>query len=248
MIFIFLHRRFLFVSGRELNCCSVAQVCLTLQPMDCSTPGFPIIHCLLEFAQTRVHLAYDAIQPSHPLSSPSPLLRRFSLYEVWATSSLTFFLRCGLPVTSQKTKFLPSIFFYGIQCSPIFVSPNNINLAKSLISFLASLHPFSKWAKNFEEKSGNQMPGSKVETKCLDHVSGLPFVLWIMYHSNLHCLSNSPVPLNRFENSSFCCFQGCSDGPKLLNPFFLEAKFKTEISIQCTYSFTHSLLYFRKYA
>ena len=160
MIFIFLHRRLLFVSGRELNCCSVAQVCLTLQPMDCSTPGFPIIHCLLEFAQTHVHLAYDAIQPSHPLSSPSPLLRRFSLYDVWATSSLTFFLRCGLPVTSQKTKFLPSIFFFGIQCSPIFVSPNNINLAKSLISFLASLHPFSKWAKNLEEKSGNRMPGS----------------------------------------------------------------------------------------
>ena len=69
---------------------------------------------------------------------------RFSLYEVWATSSSTFFLRCGLPVTSQKTKILPSIFFFGIQCSPIFVSLNNINLAKSLISFLASLRPFSK--------------------------------------------------------------------------------------------------------
>ena len=45
---------------------------------------------------------------------------RFSLYEVWATSSSTFFLRCGLPVTSQKTKFLPSVFFFGIQCSPYF--------------------------------------------------------------------------------------------------------------------------------
>ena len=41
-------------------------------PMDCSTPGFPVHHQLLEFTQTHVHSVGDAIQPSHPLSSPSP--------------------------------------------------------------------------------------------------------------------------------------------------------------------------------
>ena len=41
-------------------------------PMDCSTPGVPVHHQLLEFAQTQVHLVGDAIQPFHPLSSPSP--------------------------------------------------------------------------------------------------------------------------------------------------------------------------------
>ena len=41
-------------------------------PMDCSTPGFPVHHQLLEFTQTHVHQVSDAIQPSHPLSSPSP--------------------------------------------------------------------------------------------------------------------------------------------------------------------------------
>ena len=41
-------------------------------PMDCSTPGFPVHHQLLELAQTHVHRVSDAIQPSHPLSSPSP--------------------------------------------------------------------------------------------------------------------------------------------------------------------------------
>ena len=52
---------------------SVAQVCPTLcHPMDYSTPGFPVLHHLLEFAQTHVHGVSDAIQPSHPLSSPSP--------------------------------------------------------------------------------------------------------------------------------------------------------------------------------
>ena len=41
--------------------------------MDCSTPGFPIHHQLLEFTQTHVHWTRDATQPSHPLSFPSPL-------------------------------------------------------------------------------------------------------------------------------------------------------------------------------
>ena len=51
---------------------SVPQLCPTLQPMDHSMPGFPVYHPLSEFAQTHVHWVSDAIQPSHPLSSPSP--------------------------------------------------------------------------------------------------------------------------------------------------------------------------------
>ena len=51
----------------------VAQLCLTLcYPMNHSTPGLPVHHQLLEFTQTHVHWVGDAIQPSHPLSSPSP--------------------------------------------------------------------------------------------------------------------------------------------------------------------------------
>ena len=52
---------------------SAAQSCLTLcDPMDCSTPGLPVYHQLPEFTQTHVHRVGDDIQPSHPLSSPSP--------------------------------------------------------------------------------------------------------------------------------------------------------------------------------
>ena len=55
------------------NCCSVAQSCSTLfNLVECSTPAFPVFHCLLEFAQTLVHWVDEAIQPSHPLLSPSP--------------------------------------------------------------------------------------------------------------------------------------------------------------------------------
>ena len=51
---------------------SVAQSCLTIcNPVDCSTPGFPVHNQLLELAQTHVHQISDVIQQSHPLSSPS---------------------------------------------------------------------------------------------------------------------------------------------------------------------------------
>ena len=47
-------------------------------PMNCSTPGFPVLHCLPQFVQTHAHGIGDAIQPSHPLSSPSPA---FNFYQ-----------------------------------------------------------------------------------------------------------------------------------------------------------------------
>ena len=66
----------MFLTGVSYLMCkfsSVTQSCPTLcDPMDCSTPGLPVHHQLLEFTQTHVHQVGDAIQPSHPLSSPSP--------------------------------------------------------------------------------------------------------------------------------------------------------------------------------
>ena len=60
---------------------SVAQSCPTLcDPMDCSTPGFPV-HQLPELAQTHVHRVDDAIQPSHPLPSPSPPVPNLSQHQ-----------------------------------------------------------------------------------------------------------------------------------------------------------------------
>ena len=66
-------RLFLYSTISSVQLSSVAQLCPTLcNPMDCSTPGFPVHHQLLELAQTHVHQVGDAIQRSHPLSSPSP--------------------------------------------------------------------------------------------------------------------------------------------------------------------------------
>ena len=72
-------------------CCSVTQSFLTLcNPMDCSRPSVPVLHHLLELAQTHVHQASEAIQPSDPLSSPSPPAFNLSQHQglfQWVSSS-----------------------------------------------------------------------------------------------------------------------------------------------------------------
>ena len=71
--------------------CSVTQLCLTLcDPVDCSTPGFPIHHQLMELAQTHVQWVGDTIQLSHPLPSPSPPIFNLSQHQClfqWVSSS-----------------------------------------------------------------------------------------------------------------------------------------------------------------
>ena len=70
---------------------SAPQSCLSLcDPTDCSTPGLPVHHQLLQFTQTHVHWVSDAIQPPHPLLSPSPPAPNFSQHQglfKWVSSS-----------------------------------------------------------------------------------------------------------------------------------------------------------------
>ena len=80
------------------NCCwcSVAKSCSTLcDPMDCSTPGSSVLHCLLEFAQTHFHWVGDAIWPSHPLPPPSPLSSILPSIRVFSNES-------ALPISWPK--------------------------------------------------------------------------------------------------------------------------------------------------
>ena len=72
------------------NCfCSVPKSCLRFcNPMDCSTPGFPVLHHLPDFTQTHVHRVSDAIQPSHPLSSPSPPAFNLFQHQVFPNESV----------------------------------------------------------------------------------------------------------------------------------------------------------------
>ena len=80
-----------FVDSSSFCYCSVTKLCPALcNPMDCSTRGFPVLYYVQEFAQTRVHWVGDAIQPSHPLASPSPPALNLSQHQgifKWVSSS-----------------------------------------------------------------------------------------------------------------------------------------------------------------
>ena len=70
-------------------CCSVIQLCPTLcDPMDCGMPGLSVHHPVLELTHTHVHWVGDAIQPSHPLSFPSPPAFNLSSIRVFSNESV----------------------------------------------------------------------------------------------------------------------------------------------------------------
>ena len=85
-------------------CCSLAKSCPTLcDPMDCSLSGFPVLHCLLEFAQIHVHCVDDAIQPSHSLSLPSPALNLFQHHSLFQRAPK----HSNMLALCYRTLFLP---------------------------------------------------------------------------------------------------------------------------------------------
>ena len=94
-----------------LCCCSVAKSCLTLcDPVYCSMPDFPVLHCLLEFAQTHVHWVGNAIQPSHPLLPPSPPALNLS------QNQGLFPMRWLFPSDGQSIGTPASALLMNIQC------------------------------------------------------------------------------------------------------------------------------------
>ena len=91
---------------------SVDHSCPTLcDPMNCSTPGLPVHHQLPEFTQTHVHRVGDAIQPSHPLLSPSPPAPNPSQHQSLYTECKKLFLTYKLYCFSMKCFFhLPAVY------------------------------------------------------------------------------------------------------------------------------------------
>ena len=89
--FTFIKTFFNFFSCSDIQFTSVTQSCPTFcDPMNHSTPGLPVHHQLLESTQTQVHWVSDDIQPSHPLSSPSPPALSLSQHQglfQWVNSS-----------------------------------------------------------------------------------------------------------------------------------------------------------------
>ena len=133
-------------------CCSVTKLYLTLcDLMECSMPGFPVHHQLLDLSQTRVHRISDAIQPSPPLSPPSLLALNLSqhwdLFK-WASSShqvakvLEFQLQHQSFQWILRTDFLKN-WLVGSPCCPrdsqeSSPTPQFKSISSSVLSFLCS--------------------------------------------------------------------------------------------------------------
>ena len=120
-----------------------AQSCPTLcEPMDSSTPGFPLLHSLLEFAQTRVHWVDDAIQPSHPLSPSSPpalnLFQLQSLFQ-WVGSSHQVAEGLELQLQHQSFQWIFRVGFLKIDWFDLLLSKR---LSKGFSSTTVWKHQF----------------------------------------------------------------------------------------------------------
>jgi len=111
---------------RDIQFSSVAQSCLTLcNPMDRGTPGLPVHHQLLEFTQTRAHWVGDAIQPSYPLSSPSPPTLNPSQHQ-------------GLFKWVSSPHQVPKVLEFQLQHQSLQWTPRTVMQKRSI--FPASLH------------------------------------------------------------------------------------------------------------
>ena len=93
----------------ECCCCSVAKSCPTLcDPKDCHTPGFPVLHYLLEHAQTPVHWVSNTIQPPHPLTPSSPPALNLSQHQRLLFSMSWLFVSGGQSIgASVSVPVLP---------------------------------------------------------------------------------------------------------------------------------------------
>ena len=131
---------------------SVTQSCLSrCDSIDCSMPGFPVHHQLPELAQTHVHWVGDAIQPSHPLSSPSPAFNLSQHQGLFQWVSSLHQVAKVLEFQLQRHSFqwiLGTDFLYdwlvGSPCSPrdsqeSFPTPQFKSINSSVFSFLYSL-------------------------------------------------------------------------------------------------------------
>ena len=150
--------------------------------MDCSTPGFPVYHQLLELAQTHVHWVSDAIQPSHPLSSPSPPAFNLSQHQglfQWVSSldqmakvlelqlqhqSFQWIFRIDWYMATGKTIALTKWTFVGKVMSLLFTV-----LSRFVIAFLPrSKHLLISWLQSL---SAVILEAKKIKTVTVSIVS-----------------------------------------------------------------------------
>ena len=128
-------------------------------PMDCSTPGFPIHHQLPELAETHVHRVGDAIQPSHPLLSPSPqsfpASGSFQMSQFFASGGQSIRVSASasvLPINIQDWFPVPGTKFPSLRIWYLQLENNNYEFA-SLSMYHIKMTTGGQW-----ENSRNNLP------------------------------------------------------------------------------------------
>ena len=102
---------------------SVTQSCLTLcDPVNCSMPGLPVYHQLPESTQTHVHWVSDTIQPSYPLSSPSPPALNLSSIRVFSSKSVLWYIYTMEYYSAIKNNAFESVLMRWMKLEPIIQS------------------------------------------------------------------------------------------------------------------------------
>ena len=125
---------------------SVTQSCPTLcNSMKCRTPGLPVHHQLPEFTQTHVHWVSDAIQPAHPLSSPSP--RAFNLFQhqglfKWVSSSHQVAKVLKFQLQHQSFQWTP------------FIGRTDVGSQVKVQSYILLVQASTPWYSSLQEKEG----------------------------------------------------------------------------------------------
>ena len=122
---------------------SVTQSCPTsCDPMDCSTPGFPVHHQLPELTQTHVHWVSDAIQPSHPLSSPSPPTFNHSQHQglfKWVSSSNQVAKILEFQLQFSPSKEYSGLISFRMDCLDLLTVQGTLNVSSPTPQF-KSIH------------------------------------------------------------------------------------------------------------
>ena len=114
----------------------------SLGPMDCSTPGFPVLHYLQKLVQTHINWVSDFIQPAHPLSPPSPLALNLSLHQgifQWIISSHQVAKVLELQLQYQSFKWIFRVDFFRINWFDLLAVRGTLKSLQKIISLVLRL-------------------------------------------------------------------------------------------------------------
>ena len=135
----------------------MVQSCLTLcDPMDCSMQGFPVHHQLPELTQTHVHQVGDAVQPSHPLSSPSSSIFNLSSIRVFSNESV-------LPIR------LPTYWSFSFSISPSNESSGLISFRTDWLNLLAGQGTLKSFLQHHNSKASIFSPQLSLRSNSYIH-------------------------------------------------------------------------------